>query len=60
MSPNAGRASFRARRADVPTEIKPLPPDHPIFQLGVGFVLHSDLPPEREEQHDDDEHDVDD
>lgn len=38
----------------MPHELKPLPPDHPLFQLGVSFVFRSDLPDEPEEQHADD------
>jgi len=28
----------------VPSEFKPLPPDHPLFSRGVSFVLRSELP----------------
>jgi hypothetical protein len=42
-------------------EFKPLPPDHPIFHGGVGFVFPRDLPKpvderdESEHEHEDDE-----
>jgi hypothetical protein len=34
----------------VPPEIKPLPPDHPLFTRGVSFVFQNELPEGETEQ----------
>jgi hypothetical protein len=37
-------------------ELKPLPPDHPLFTRGVSFVFRGDPPAEQDEsEHDDGE-----
>jgi hypothetical protein len=43
----------------VPLTIKPLPPDDPIFSLGVSFVFRSDLPQADDEHESDDVDDED-
>jgi hypothetical protein len=39
----------------VSRELKPVPPDHPMFTRGVGFVFRSPLPPEPEAEQDESE-----
>jgi hypothetical protein len=36
-------------------ELKPVPPDHPMFTRGVGLVFRSPLPPEPEQDESEDE-----
>jgi hypothetical protein len=41
----------------VPSEFKPVPPDHPMFSIGPSFVFLGELPEDEPEQ---DEHEPED